>query len=128
PLLLRVRDDRAGDPCRVRAPVRVLVLTTSYPRFEGDSVVNFLGEAVARLREREVEVDVVSPMDFPHYGIAYGAGIMGNLRRQPGLLRRRGGAAGGALRRAALAGEGDPGARGGGAGDVAGRRRRRAVA
>jgi len=59
------------------------VLTTSYPRFEGDSVVNFLGEAVARLRERGVEVDVVSPMDFPHYGIAYGAGIMGNLRRQP---------------------------------------------
>ena len=59
------------------------MLTTSYPRFEGDSVVNFLGEAVARLREREVEVDVVSPMDFPHYGIAYGAGIMGNLRRQP---------------------------------------------
>ena len=59
------------------------MLTTSYPRFEGDSVVNFLGEAVARLRERGVEVDVVSPMDFPHYGIAYGAGIMGNLRRQP---------------------------------------------
>jgi glycosyltransferase involved in cell wall biosynthesis len=61
----------------------VLVLTTSYPRFEGDSVVNFLGEAVARLQERGVEVDVVSPLDFPHYGIAYGAGIMGNLRRQP---------------------------------------------
>jgi glycosyltransferase involved in cell wall biosynthesis len=60
-----------------------LVLTTSYPRFEGDSVVNFLGEAVARLRERGLSVDVVSPMDFPHYGIAYGAGIMGNLRRQP---------------------------------------------
>ena len=63
--------------------MRVLVLTTSYPRFEGDSVVNFLGEAVARLRERGLSVDVVSPMDFPHYGIAYGAGIMGNLRRQP---------------------------------------------
>ncbi|MGZ4440847.1 MAG: glycosyltransferase family 4 protein [Gaiellaceae bacterium] len=59
------------------------MLTTSYPRFEGDSVVNFLGEAVARLRERGLSVDVVSPMDFPHYGIAYGAGIMGNLRRQP---------------------------------------------
>ena len=63
--------------------MKVLVLTTSYPRFEGDSVVNFLGEAVARLRERGLSVDVVSPMDFPHYGIAYGAGIMGNLRRQP---------------------------------------------
>jgi glycosyltransferase involved in cell wall biosynthesis len=63
--------------------VKVLVVTTSYPRYEGDSVVNFLGEAVARLRERGLSVDVVSPMDFPHYGIAYGAGIMGNLRRQP---------------------------------------------
>ena len=61
----------------------MLVLTTSYPRFEGDSVVNFLGEAVARLRERGLSMEVVSPMDFPHYGIAYGAGIMGNLRRQP---------------------------------------------
>jgi glycogen(starch) synthase len=65
--------------------VRVLVLTTSYPRYEGDPTVNFLGEAVARLRERGLDVDVVSPLDFRHYGIAYGAGIPQNLRRRPWL-------------------------------------------
>jgi glycosyltransferase involved in cell wall biosynthesis len=30
-----------------------------------------------------VDVDVVSPADFRHFGIAYGAGVLGNLRRQP---------------------------------------------
>jgi glycosyltransferase involved in cell wall biosynthesis len=63
--------------------VRVLVLTTSYPRYEGDPTVNFLAEAVEHLRERGVEVDVVSPASFRHFGIAYGAGVMGNLRREP---------------------------------------------
>jgi glycosyltransferase involved in cell wall biosynthesis len=63
--------------------MRLLVLTTSYPRYEGDSTVNFLGEAVAHLRGRGVDVDVVSPATFPHYGIAYGSGIVGNLRRSP---------------------------------------------
>jgi glycosyltransferase involved in cell wall biosynthesis len=65
--------------------MKVLVLTTSYPRYDGDSTVNFLGEAVACLRERGVDVDVVSPLDFRHYGIAYGSGIVGNLRRRPWL-------------------------------------------
>jgi glycosyltransferase involved in cell wall biosynthesis len=63
--------------------MKVLVLTTSYPRFEGDPTVNFLREAVECLRERGLEVDVVSPASFRHYGIAYGAGVMGNLRRAP---------------------------------------------
>jgi glycosyltransferase involved in cell wall biosynthesis len=63
--------------------VKVVVLTTSYPRYEGDPTVHFLGEAVSKLRERGVEVEVVSPMSFQHFGIAYGAGVMGNLRRHP---------------------------------------------
>jgi glycosyltransferase involved in cell wall biosynthesis len=32
-----------------------------------------------------VEVEVVSPARFRHYGIAYGAGVAGNLRRRPYL-------------------------------------------
>jgi glycosyltransferase involved in cell wall biosynthesis len=63
--------------------VKVLVLTTSYPRYEGDATANFLAEAVEHVRERGLEVDVVSPASFRHFGIAYGAGVMGNLRREP---------------------------------------------
>ena len=63
--------------------MKVCVLTTSYPRYEGDPAGNFVADAVERLRERGVEVEVVSPASFRHYGIAYGAGVMGNLRRRP---------------------------------------------
>ncbi len=69
--------------------MKIAVLTTSYPRYEGDPAGNFVADAVERLRERGVEVEVVSPASFRHYGIAYGAGVMGNLRRRPwraGLL------------------------------------------
>ena len=45
--------------------------------------MNFLAEAVEHLRGRGVDVEVVSPMEFQHFGIAYGAGVMGNLRRHP---------------------------------------------
>jgi glycosyltransferase involved in cell wall biosynthesis len=63
--------------------VKVAVLTTSYPRYEGDAAGHFLGEAVERLRGRGVDVDVVSPLQFRHFGIAYGDGVVGNLRRAP---------------------------------------------
>jgi glycosyltransferase involved in cell wall biosynthesis len=45
----------------------------------------FIHDAVERLRARGVEVDVVAPTSFRHYGLAYGAGIVGNLRRRPWL-------------------------------------------
>jgi hypothetical protein len=35
--------------------------------------------------ERGVEVEVVSPLSFRHFGIAYGHGVLGNLRRRPWL-------------------------------------------
>ena len=59
------------------------MLTTSYPRHPGDAAGHFVGEAVERLRGRGVDVDVVSPLRFRHYGIAYGHGVVGNLRRAP---------------------------------------------
>jgi glycogen synthase len=65
--------------------VKVAVLTTSYPRDPGDAAGRFVAEAVEHLRER-VEVEVVSPQDFRHYGIAYGHGIAGNLRARPWLV------------------------------------------
>ena len=63
--------------------MKITVLTTSYPRHEGDPAGNFVADAVDRVRERGVEVEVVSPASFRHFGIAYGAGVVGNLRRQP---------------------------------------------
>jgi glycosyltransferase involved in cell wall biosynthesis len=61
--------------------VKVLVLTTSYPP-EGGS---FVAAAVEHVRARGVDVDVVSPSSFRHYGIAGGHGILGNLRARPWL-------------------------------------------
>ena len=63
--------------------MKIVVLTTSYPRNEGDAAGRFVADAVERLRRRQIEVEVVSPNDFRHYGIAYGSGILGNLRREP---------------------------------------------
>lgn len=63
--------------------MKVVVLTTSYPRDEGDAAGRFVADAVEQLRRRQIEVEVVSPKDFRHYGIAYGSGILGNLRREP---------------------------------------------
>jgi glycosyltransferase involved in cell wall biosynthesis len=63
--------------------VRVCVLTTSYPRFPGDAAGAFVADAVEHVRARGVEVAVVSPQGFRHFGIAYGSGIAGNLRAAP---------------------------------------------
>ena len=66
--------------------MRVVVLTTSYPRAPGDVAGGFVRDAVERLRAAGIEVDVVSPASFRHFGLAYGAGIVGNLRATPWKL------------------------------------------
>ena len=63
--------------------MRILVLTTSYPRGPGDPAGRFVADAVERVRARGVEVEVVSPASFEHHGIAFGSGIVGNLRQRP---------------------------------------------
>ena len=63
--------------------MKVAVLTTSYPRDAGDAAGRFVADAVERLRERGLDVEVVAPTGFRHYGIAYGDGVVGNLRREP---------------------------------------------
>ena len=65
--------------------MRVAVLTTSYPRSADDVVGRFVADAVEHVRERGVHVDVVGPEQFRHYGLAYGHGVIGNLRRRPWL-------------------------------------------
>lgn len=65
--------------------MRVTVLTTSYPRGPGDVAGLFVADQVEHLRGRGLDVEVVSPSSFRHYGIAYGSGVAGNLRRRPYL-------------------------------------------
>ena len=66
--------------------MRVAVLTTSYPRFAGDAAGRFIADAVGHVRKAGVEAYVVSPATFRHFGIAYGAGVVGNLRANPGRV------------------------------------------
>jgi glycosyltransferase involved in cell wall biosynthesis len=63
--------------------MKVVVLTTSYPRGPGDVAGVFVRDAVERLRTAGVDVEVVSPAYFRHFGLAYGDGIAGNLKRKP---------------------------------------------
>ncbi len=65
--------------------MRVCVLTTSYPRTSEDVAGTFIAEGVDHLRAAGLEVTVVSPADFRHFGIAYGDGIVQNLRAKPWL-------------------------------------------
>lgn len=65
--------------------MKVVVLTTSYPRAADDMAGHFVRDAVGHARAAGIEVGVVAPSQFRHYGIAYGHGIAGNLRRRPWL-------------------------------------------
>lgn len=63
--------------------MKVVVLTTSYPRSADDVAGVFVRDAVEHLQEAGAEVEVVSPASFRHFGLAYGHGIVGNLKRAP---------------------------------------------
>jgi glycosyltransferase involved in cell wall biosynthesis len=63
----------------------VCVLTTSYPRGPDDVAGIFVAEQVEHLRAAGVVVDVVSPASFRHFGLAFGGGIVQNLRARPWL-------------------------------------------
>jgi glycosyltransferase involved in cell wall biosynthesis len=63
--------------------MKVCVLTTSYPRGPDDVAGVFVRDAVEHLRAAGLEVTVVSPSTFRHFGLAYGDGIVGNIKRRP---------------------------------------------
>src|SRR5262249_45832283 len=65
--------------------MRVGVLTTSYPRHPGDTAGRFVADAVEHVRRRGVDVEVVGPEQFRGFGLTYGHGVVGNLRRRPWL-------------------------------------------
>jgi glycosyltransferase involved in cell wall biosynthesis len=64
--------------------MKLTVVTTSYPRWDGDAAGRFVADAVERVREH-ADVEVVSAQSFRHYGIAYGHGVLGNLKQRPWL-------------------------------------------
>jgi len=63
--------------------MKVVVLATSYPHGPDDVAGAFVRDAVEHLREAGLDVEVVSPASFRHFGLAYGHGIVGNVRRRP---------------------------------------------
>jgi glycosyltransferase involved in cell wall biosynthesis len=65
--------------------MRIGVLTTSYPRSAGDAAGRFVADAVEHVRARGVDVEVVGPQQFRGFGLTYGHGVVGNLRRRPWL-------------------------------------------
>lgn len=63
--------------------MRVVVLTTSYPRDENDFAGRFIAETVSRLRARGLEITVVGPGAYRDFGLAYEPGLIHNVRRRP---------------------------------------------
>jgi glycosyltransferase involved in cell wall biosynthesis len=68
----------------MRVP-RVIHLTTSYPRDDGDFAGRFVADLVKGLRAGGVDAEVLAPGDYRDFGLAYGGGIVHNIRRRPWL-------------------------------------------
>jgi glycosyltransferase involved in cell wall biosynthesis len=66
--------------------MKVVVLTTSYPSPAHPVAGTFVASSVEAARGAGVDVDVVSPASFPHFGVALGSGIAQNLRAAPWRL------------------------------------------
>jgi glycosyltransferase involved in cell wall biosynthesis len=64
--------------------LRVVHLTTSYPRHDGDFAGRFVADLVRGL-DGHVDVSVLAPGGYRDFGLAYGRGVVGNLRRRPWL-------------------------------------------
>ena len=63
--------------------VKVVHLTTSYPRNAEDYAGRFIADVVGGLQKHGVEVEVLAPGAYRDYGLAYGGGVVHNLRRRP---------------------------------------------
>ncbi len=64
--------------------MRVVLLTTSWPRDEGDYAGRFLVNQVRELERAGCSVEVLAPgKGYDDHGLAYGAGIVANAKRRP---------------------------------------------
>ncbi len=65
--------------------LKVVHLTTSYPRHAEDYAGRFIADVLEGLRRQGVECEVLAPGSFRDFGLAYGAGVVYNLKRRPWL-------------------------------------------
>jgi glycosyltransferase involved in cell wall biosynthesis len=65
------------------AELRVVFLTTSWPRHPGDYAGRFVADLAERVTAAGVEVQVVAPGRYRDIGLAAGDGILANVRRRP---------------------------------------------
>lgn len=63
--------------------MRVVTVTTSYPRSGDDHAGRFIAQAVERLRAGGIDVTVVAPPAFRDFGLSGGHGVLANARRRP---------------------------------------------
>jgi glycosyltransferase involved in cell wall biosynthesis len=63
--------------------MRVAFVTTSWPRSPADYAGRVVADLAERLERRGVEVEVVAPGVYRDFGLAYGPGVVANLRRRP---------------------------------------------
>ncbi len=63
--------------------MRVVVLTTSYPRPGAEHAGRFVADAVEHLRAAGIEMDVLAPGGYRDFGLAGPDGIMAAARRRP---------------------------------------------
>src|SRR5204862_562005 len=64
---------------------RVVHLTTSYPRHAEDFAGRFVADVVEGLERRGLDVSVLAPGGYRDFGLAYGGGLVHNLKRRPWL-------------------------------------------
>lgn len=85
--------------------MKVMFLTSSYPRNQSDGTANFLRHLAQELHRKQIQMTVIAPADNAHgiteeegitvhrfcylprswQGLAYGSGILQNLRARPWL-------------------------------------------
>lgn len=94
-----MRPRAGGSALGVR--LRVVFLTTSWPRHPGDYAGRFVADLAERLEQRAVEVTVVAPGVYRDFGLAGGAGVLANSRRRPWAIPAVLGSMATTLRRAA---------------------------
>ena len=64
---------------------RVVHFTTSYPRHAEDFAGRFVADVVEGLERRGLEVSVLAPGTYRDFGLAYGGGLVHNVKRRPWL-------------------------------------------